>query len=391
MATIQKGTVSTTEVLADSMVIDMRDEVSMADEDTSQFSTYTMKSAKQEATREKVNWREKDYFPRLATVAEIYDTDDTAWDVSSGHGNRIRVGDVLKNMATRESMYVTAVSTDTVTVVRGVGAVAAAAGAVGDTLLIASNASPQGADFPTTAILVGTLGYNYTQIFRHGYTFSRTARAVNYYGRSEPDQESALKLVEHKRAIEYSGFWGARDSMTDPNTGEPVGFAGGLDEFIVSHRTDVGGAPDLDDVDIFLQATMQKSSRNSAIYFSPLAARMFSRLNRTGQGSAWKPEPSNVLGLKIDAFVSGAYGYQIPAVVKKDWNDFPTTLKQFGGWMFVVDHDRVVYRPLVGADTALLTPRQHPGGDRVSEEYLTECTWEIRNEGAHGILYGITA
>jgi hypothetical protein len=46
MATIQKGTVSTTEVLPDSMVIDMRDEVSMADEDENQFSTFTMKSRK---------------------------------------------------------------------------------------------------------------------------------------------------------------------------------------------------------------------------------------------------------------------------------------------------------------------------------------------------------
>ena len=388
--TIQKGTVSTTEVLADSMVIDMREEVSMADEDESQFSTYTMKTAKGTATREKINWREQDWFPRLATNSAIYTNVATTIVLSAGHGDRVRVGDTLKNMATRESVYVTAVSTDTLTVVRSVGAVAGAAGAVGDTFLIVSNASPQGADFPTTAILTATLGYNYTQIFRHGYTFSRTARGVNYYGRSEPDQESANKLVEHKRAIEYSGFWGARDSMTDPNTGEPVGFAGGADEFIVTNRTDVAGAITVDGIDTFLRTALQHASRNVVGYMAPIAAQAVSKFNRGGQGTAWRADPQNVAGLKVDAFMSGVYGYEIPIVVKKDWNDFPTTLKQFGGWIFWLDHGRIRYRPFTGADTALLTPRQHPGGDRVSEEYLTECTWEFRNEASHGIQYGIT-
>src|SRR4051812_33006482 len=117
MATIQKGTVATTEVLQDSMVIDMRDEVSMADEDASQFSTFTMKSRKGQATREKINWREKDYFPRLVTVATAYTNVATTVVLSAGHGNRIRVGDVLRNMPGGDAMYVTAVATDTLTVV----------------------------------------------------------------------------------------------------------------------------------------------------------------------------------------------------------------------------------------------------------------------------------
>jgi hypothetical protein len=388
MATIQKGTVSTTEVLPDSMVIDMRDEVSMADEDENQFSTFTMKSRKGQATRERINWREKDYFPRLVTVSAIYTNVATTVVLSAGHGNRIRVGDVLRSMPGGDAMYVTAVATDTLTVVRNIGAKAGAAGAVGDTLLIMSNASEQGADFGTTAIITATLGFNYTQIFRHGYTFSRTARAVNYYGRSEPDQESAVKLVEHKRAIEYSGFWGARHSMTGPN-GEPVGFCGGLHEFIVTNRLDVAGSLTVDGVDTFLRGVLQRSGRNSVIFVSPLAAQQMSKFNRGGQGTAWRPSSENVAGLKVDAFMSGVYGYELPIVVKKDWNDFPTTLKQFGGWVFVVDMDRVAYRPLVGADTALLTPRQLPGGDRRSEEYLTETTWEIRNEASHGIMFGV--
>jgi len=390
VSTIQKGTVSTTEVLQDSMVVDMREEISMADEDMSQYSTFTMKAASGEATREKINWREKDLFPRLVTVLTAYTNVATTIVLNSGHGNRVRKGDVLRNMPGGDAVYVQSVSGDTLTVVRNIGVKTGQAGNIGDTMLIASNASPQGADFPDTAIVTAVLGFNYTQIFRHGCTFSRTARAVNYYGRSDPDAESALKGIEQKRAIEYSGFWGARDQKTDPNTGEPVGFAGGLVEFIVTNKLDNAGPLTVDGVDTFLRSALQHAGRNVVMFLSPIAAQEMSKFNRGGQGTAWRADPANVAGLKVDAFMSGVYGYEVPIVVKKDWNDFPTTLKQYGGWLFVVDLNRVKYRTLTGGNTKLLTNRQLPGGDRVSEEWLTESTWEIRNEASHGIIYGIT-
>jgi hypothetical protein len=135
---------------------------------------------------------------------------------------------------------------------------------------------------------------------------------------------------------------------------------------------------------------LQRTSRNVVFFVSPTAANKVSKFNRGGQGTAWRPEPQNVAGLKVDAFMSGVYGYQIPIVVKKDWNDFPTTLKQYGGYAFLVDLNRIEYKNLTGASTSLLTARQHPGGDRSSEEWLTECTLEVRNEASHGIIYGIT-
>src|SRR5262245_14321318 len=110
MSTIQKGTVATTEVLQDSMVIDMREEISMANEDRQQCSTFTMKASSGTATRKKLNWREKDYFHRLATVLTAYTNVATTVVLNDGHGNRVRKGDVLRNMAGGDAFYVTAVS-----------------------------------------------------------------------------------------------------------------------------------------------------------------------------------------------------------------------------------------------------------------------------------------
>ena len=388
---ITKGTVSTTDLLADALVVDMDDEMRMLDADTSQYSTLTMSTRSSETTREKFNWLEHDLFPRLAKVgAGGYLVGATTVPVEAGQGANIRVGDVLRNMARGDAMWVTAVAGDTLTVVRQVGITAAVAGTAGDTLLIMSNASAQGADFGQTAVLLPTLGYNYTQIFRHGYTFSNTASKVELYGGREPAQESALKGVEHKRAIEYSGFWGARDMKTDPVSGEPTGFTGGLVEFITTNKQDVNGPLTVDYVDSFLMTALRYAGR-PVMYVSPLAALQMSKFNRGGMGSAWRPSRENVAGLKVDAFMSGVYGYEVPIVVKKDWLDFPTTLDQYGGWVFIVDHDSIDWRPLRDRSTKLLTARQHPGADRISEEYLTEGGWQVSNQAHHAILYGITA
>src|SRR5262245_13977525 len=144
MSTIQKGLVTTNEVLPDSMRIDMREEISMTDADRTQFTTYTMRARHSTATREKINWREKDYFPRLVTVGTTYTAAATTVVLSAGQGDRVRKGDVLRNMATGGAMYVTNVVTDTLTVVPNIGTATGTGGTAGDTLLIPSNASPRG-------------------------------------------------------------------------------------------------------------------------------------------------------------------------------------------------------------------------------------------------------
>jgi hypothetical protein len=386
---VVKGLVSTTELLADALRIEMDEEMAALDADESQYSTLIMNTSSEETTREKFNWLEKDIFPRLVTVGTSYLVGDTAVTLTAGQGANVRIGDVLRNMARGDALWVTNVVGDVLTVVRNVGVKAAVAGTAGDTMLIMSNAAAQGADFGQTAIVQPVLGFNYTQIFRHGYSFSRTATKVASYTGREPAQESDDKALEHKRAIEYSGFWGARDMKTDPATGEPVGFTGGLVEFITTNKTDVNGALTVDIVDNFLTQTLRKAGRNATIYASPLAAAQMSKFNRGGQGTAWRASRENVAGLKVDAFMSGVFGYEIPIVVKKDWYDFPTTLDQYGGWLFVVDNDAIKWRYLTDSSTALLTNRNHPGADRVSEEWLTEGGWQVKTEAHHGILYGI--
>jgi len=98
--------------------------------------------------------------------------------------------------------------------------------------------------------------------------------------------------------------------------------------------------------------------------------------------------PDNQLwGVQVDAFISGAYGFQIPVIVKRDWNDFTTASKQYGGFAFLIDLDYVKLRPM--RDTRLLKGRQANDADEQDEEYLTEFSLEFAQEQAHMLIKGV--
>jgi hypothetical protein len=391
MTEIATGLVSTDDVLEDEQVIDMSPDFHVLDPDESQFTTYVMDTAKRGCTREVINWLEDEYAPRLTTVTTNFASTGTTVDilVTTGQGAYCKVGNMLKNMRTGEGFWVTDVVVDTVSTVRSIGRIAGTSGLVGDQILICGSAFAQGADFPSTSVVKRVLGFNYTQIFRDGWNFSRTETKIKEFGGSNPAKEQAKKFVEHKRGIEYNGFWGGRQQITDPDTGEPVGFAGGLDDFIVSVRRDVNGTLTADYLDDFLKDALEHGSKNKVFYVAPLLALQISKFNRSGQGSQWRPSNERMHGVKVDAFVSGAYGYEIPVIVKRDWNSFTTTDKQYGGWGFLADHDYISARPLTDSDTQLLLNREPRGRDARAGEYLTEMTWEIGWEQVHAILFGV--
>ena len=386
--------ISTEDVLEDEKVEDMRDEFYDLDPDFTQFTTYTVDQSKRETFREKPTWLEDELPPRLTAVAGggYVGTGTTInITVTTGHGAYIKKGDFLRNMKTQEGFWVTSVAGDVVSTVRSIGTRVAAAGANGEQILIVGPAFAQGADFPDTNMIKRVLGFNYTQIFRHGWNFTRTNTKVRMVAGNQPAKEQAKQMKVHKRAIEYSGFWGARDFKTDPGTGEPVGFAGGADEFIISIRRDVNGPLTADYLDDFLRDALVHGEKNKVLYLAPLPALQISKFIRSGMGSQWRPSDETRHGVKVDAFLSGAYGYEIPVIVKKDWNDFSTASKQYGGWGFLLDHDYIAARPLAGSDTKLLLDRQPKGRDSVAGEFLTEMTWEFAQERVHAMFFGVTA
>jgi hypothetical protein len=393
--TVATGNISTEETLPEERVVDMDPKMRVLKPDDTQFTTMTTRATTRTATREKVNWLEEEDFPRVVTNTTSQLSTDTSMAITTGQGKTVQPNDVLRNMRSGEAVLVTAVATDTLTITRGMGRIGAAAVNAGDSWLVVADAQPQGADFPTARYLQRVLGYNYTQITRTPWTFTNTQTAIELYGGREPAKEAVRKAREHKKKWEAIGFWGTRNfvasSVAPAGNTEPQGFAGGALEFIVTFKRDSAGPLTTNFFDQLLADNMQYGSQNKVFFAAPVIVQCMSSWNRAGMGSQWDPTPRNVHGVNVDAFISGAYGYRIPVVVKKEFAEFPTANKGFGGYGFLLDLDYIERRPLRDRDTKLLTDQQPKGKDTYAAEYITEATWEFAHERAHACVFGVTA
>src|SRR5579862_6805935 len=127
--TVLKGSVTTADPLPDEQVVDMRNEFYELDPDDSQFTTLLVKLGTREAVREKIEWLEDQLRPRLLTLAASAASADTAITVAAGQGAYLAVDDTLRLLNSGELLHVTGITSDTIAVDRGIGAVAAATAA----------------------------------------------------------------------------------------------------------------------------------------------------------------------------------------------------------------------------------------------------------------------
>jgi hypothetical protein len=381
---IASGLVDDQDILQNERVIDMDDVITYLDPDTSQFTTMLMRVAREGADSTKVEWLEDDLFPRLSSVASGGATNGATITVAAGEGAYFRAGDIVRNARTGNAVRVTSVAGDVLTVGVALGRVAFAAAAAADQLLISGNASAQGATLGTRLITKRVAQFNYTMIQRNPYGFTRSLMASRLYGGPEPMKERKKKSVEHKRAMEYTLFWGVR--ALDVTGAQPIGQAGGLFEFVTTNVKNAAGALTTALLNTYMRDFLQHGEQNGVLFVSPVIAAAISGFLQ----NAWSPSSvdTRLWGAKVDGFISGAYGFKVPIVVKRDWNDFSTASGQYGGWGFYVNMDNIKIATL--RNTELLRDRQANDADSYDEEYLTEFTLKVKQERTHGVITGVT-
>jgi hypothetical protein len=378
------GVESDNTILANERVIDMDDVIAYLDPDTSQFTTMLMRVARRAAEATKVEWLEDELFPRLSSVASGGATDGATVTVNTGEGPYFRANDIVRNARTGVALKVLSVAGDVLTIGNHLGRVAFAAHTAADQLLITGNTSAQGATLGTRLITKRVAQFNYTGIQRNPYGFTRSLMASRLYGGPEPMKERKKKGVEHKRAIEYTLFWGVRS--LDLTGAQPSGSSGGIFEYVTTNVQNAAGSLTKTLLDTYMRGFLQHGEQNGVLFVSPVFAQAVSGFLR----DAWNPMTveTRLWGAKVDGFVSGAYGFQVPVIVKRDWNDFSTASGQYGGWAFYVNMDNIQLNTL--RNTELLKDRQANDADSYDEEYLTEFTLKVQQERTHGIITGVT-
>lgn len=372
----------------------MLEPIQMLDTDTSQFSTMLdhpgLSGVKLESYIKE--WLEDRLLPRTSALAATAASSDTNLVVTTGTGSYAKTGDLIRIVTTGECVRVTAAASASLTVTRGVGGTTAASAATGadGQLVIIGHATPQGSSLPTRLITKQTRNYNYGQIQRKSWGFTRTARQSSWYSDGVLESEREKKAIEFKEDRENTLFFGARSYTADGGNTYPMGTAGGLIEFITTNVTSVSGASGALSTTALENFITQGLiyARNPVLFAAPKVGQAISHLLSSNWVRAQPDE--RVYGAKVDAVISGAFGTSIPVMVKKQWGRYGSAATKFySSLAFLVDMADV--RQATMQAPVRLSNRQANDFDGIDEEYLSEETLVVSQEAHHSLLTDVTS
>ncbi len=170
------------------------------------------------ATSTRHEWLEDELLPNTDTINQpaLNDSGTNTTALTMSHGDRFQAGDLVQGAGSREVILVSAVSGNTLTLVRGYGATTKTALAHQQVLTILGNAALEAADAGNARFTVRSRKSNYTQIFSSAVQVSGTEAAVRQFQvDDELDYQKANRLRELLRDLENTAINGVA-ADTDP-------------------------------------------------------------------------------------------------------------------------------------------------------------------------------
>jgi hypothetical protein len=337
-----------------------------------------------EATSTRHEWLEDELLPNKDAI------NDSTWSNPASdtefvvdHGSRFRVGDQIQVEGSEELMLVTAVDTNTLTVIRGYAGTTPENLADSQILNILGNAALEGADKPNARFTNRVRCSNYTQIFTAAVEVSGTDMAARQLGLAdEMDLEKEERLREMIRDLENTVINGGRPASDPQGSGTVRRTMKGIIQHLSTNVFSTGdsGFPsgnDLDEakVNYVLRKIWEISSGN---------------VDLVVVGGFQKR--------KINAFCSESRSYSATDTTFTDMvstyqSDFGMCRIVTTRWLpqdaaLFLDSSRISVLPLTGR--SFYFKPLASSGDYECGELIGEYTLELKNEAAHGMIRNLT-
>jgi hypothetical protein len=357
--------------------IDVAGDIARLVPDASPFTVILMRAKKKPTQTAEFAWYDEEPggYQTLINNAAGYTATDTSLVVDDG--TIFAPKDIIKVPRTGEVMFVSAVSTNTITVVRGYGTTVAAALVDDDPLLRLGNAMEENSSAPLAKLKQPSKGFNYTQIFRTVFDQSMTSASESLKtNETERNRLRKSKALDHRLDLERAILFGERKE----DTANKRRTTGGLLSFITSNVKDAQGTLTEDEFEDFCEMLFAYGSGRKLLVCS---SKVISVINRFGRDKLQTQSGESTYGIRMNQYTS-AHGDLY--IVKSRALDGP-----YSGYAIGVDMDYIAYRPLAGRDTTLKTNIQNNDVDGWMDEYLTEAGLEVRLEKTHAILKGVTS
>jgi hypothetical protein len=350
------------------------------------FLTLTGKiKGKRKSFNYKFEWLEKDQKPRALVVNGAQTDTDATIEVDAG--NKVVARDVLLNTRTREVLLVSSVSSNDLTVVRGIGG----SGVImndGDTLLLIGSSYADGAASGTPVSITEFSKYNYTQIFRTPFAFTGRDLETELFGGNDKMTETKWQAIEHKRSIEYAFYFGKRALIAAAGGVHQATFTGGLDQSIQSNAWDVTGTTLNTRVfNEFLEEALKwgKGGRlqgGSATKYLLCSAPWLTEINSWAENKLEYRVLDKEIGFAAMEYKSphGRVMLLSSAILDEYHPDRA----------YLVDFNHVDYVYLRNRDTKLLSNREDNDIDGEKYEYFSDCGLQVEFEQSHAVLSGLS-
>jgi hypothetical protein len=329
-------------------------------------------------------WLEDELLPNKDAINDDTWSDpnsDTDFDVDNG--SRFRVGDQVQAEGSEELMLVTAVSGDTLTVVRGYAGTTAESLADDQVINILGNGALEGAEKPNARFTNRTRRANYTQIFTATVEVSGSDMAAGQLGLAdEMDYQKQERLRELLRDLENTVINGGRPVSDPQGSGTVRRTMKGIVQHLsanVFHTSDAGfpAGSDLDEakVNYVLRKIWENSNGNVDLIvvggFQKRKINAFCSDSRTY--GATDTTFTDMIGIYESDF-------GICRIVTTRW--LPQDAALF------LDSSRIGVLPLTGRSFHFKPLAS--GGDYECGELIGEYTVELKNESAHGMIRGLS-
>jgi hypothetical protein len=382
--TMIQGARSTGNILADQRKIDMSSRILELEPNAAPLTVLTKMLNKQKTGNPEFSGLEDEPEPRFDAVNNGAGYTNSATSVVVDNGPYFRQDFLVKVTRTGEVMRVSSVSTNTLTLVRGIGGGAAAL-VDNDELLIVGVATPEGDTSRTPVSTKAVKVTNYCEIFRD--PFQMTGTAYHSEVTTNPHDwefQANKKGREHAKSIEYA-LWLGKPSEDVTDTEHPRRTTGGVFHFATSNITDAGGAFTEAELWAALRPVFRYSSDRRVAFCSMLAVDVMQGFPR---GKLHVTQSEQTYGLNVMKFVS-PHG-ELRLITHKL---FEGTV--YSGYIAILDMDQIQYRYLANEhgsrDTHINRDIQENDRDGKKDEYLTEAGLQFGMARAHGLVTGITS
>lgn len=266
-----------------------------------------------------------------------------------------------------EQLYVSGISSNTLTVVRGYGGTTQTTHASNGTMYRRTRARTEGAtatDSPSTSV---TTGYNVSQILQKKIEISGTRQVVSQYGVSnEYEREVEKAYLELMRHLELAAFYGQRGTTTSRSMG-------GLGYYITTNATASFGVLTQKGIEDKVQAAWEYGGKPSLLICNAWVQRKI-RDMYVGHYRTMKDDARG--GIMVDKILVPPVG-EVDLLVDR----FCPT-----GHLYLIDPNKVGYVPVREFfDEPLAKTADAESGQVVGEYSLV-----LQNEKAHAKITGIS-